>query len=124
MTLWAVALPLLARIGICLCAAAACISCIRVTFLLEGSRAVRGLQWSEAGLRAFVGRESKQVSAEIGAGSFRFGRQLLVLRLQTCDGMRTVLIDGARQESRDFRRLCRYLESRRIRLPAEAPRPS
>ena len=117
MTLTAVALPLVVRIALCAGAATACLPAIRVTFLLEGRQAIRGLQWSETGLRAFIGPGLEAVAAEIGPGSFRFGRQLLVLRLQTCDGMRSVLIDGYGQENRAFRRLCRYLESRRRRVP-------
>ena len=41
-----VALPLLARIGICLAIATPALAAIRTSLLLRGARAVRGLQWS------------------------------------------------------------------------------
>ena len=124
MILGAVALPLPARIAICVWAATGCVPTIRASFMLRGSRAVRCLQWSKSGLWAGVGQQEVPVSAEIAAGSFRLGRHLLVLRLKTCDGMRTVLIDGGRQESRSFQRLCRYLESRRHYAPQEGQNQS
>jgi hypothetical protein len=120
MTLTAVALPLPARIGLCVCAATACVPCIRSVFLLGGPDAVRALQWSDAGLVACIGPELTTVVAKVAAGSFRIGRDLLVLRLQTCDGTRSVLIDGGRQEIQAFRRLCRHLESRRHVFPDKA----
>jgi hypothetical protein len=121
MIMTAVALPLPARIAICVCAATICLPSIRAAFLLHGPAAVRALQWSEGGLFARIGHESVEVLVEVAAGSFRLGRQLLFLRLQTCDGMRSVLIDGERQEIQGFRRLCRYLESRRHAFPDKAP---
>jgi len=119
-TLVAVALPLPARIAICVCAATACIPAIRASMLLGGRRAVRTLYWSESGLRALVGDQAEALSVRLAPGSFRFGRYLLLLRLQTCDGLRVVIIDGGKQGIRSFRRLCRYLESRRHVFPGQA----
>lgn len=114
MILAAVALPLPARIALCVAIATACLCTIRSVILLRGPRAVRSLRWSAAGIRAVIGPETREIPAEIVAGSFRFGRQVLALRLRTCDGMRAVIIDGGRQEVQAFRRLCRHLESRRL----------
>jgi len=117
MTLAAVDLPLHARIAICVCAATVCAPAIRATFLLAGPAAVRCLRWSGDGLWARFGGETREISAELAPGSFRIGQWLLVLRLKTCDRTACVLIDGGGQQIQGFRRLCRYLESRRHAFP-------
>ena len=47
--LFALDLPLLARIAICICAATICIATIHSVFLLGGPDAIRALHWSETG---------------------------------------------------------------------------
>jgi hypothetical protein len=111
MTLLAVALPLPARIALCLCAATGCVPVIRSTFLLAGPAAVRSLRWSGNGLWVRFGGRTGEETAELAAGSFRMGQSLLVLRLKTCDRTACVFIDGGGQEIQGFRRLCRYLQS-------------
>jgi hypothetical protein len=111
MTLLAVDLPLLVRIGLCICAATVCAPVIRSTLLLAGPAAVKSLRWSGNSLWVRFGDDAREQSAELAPGSFRIGQILLVLRLKTCDRTACVLIDGGGQEVQGFRRLCRYLQS-------------
>ena len=117
MTLLTVDLPLPARIGLCLCAATLSVAAIRSSILLTGPGAVRGLRWSAEGLWARFGDNVAEIPAELAPGSFRIGQWLLLLRLKTCDRTSSVFIDGGGQEIQGFRRLCRYLESRRHAFP-------
>jgi hypothetical protein len=117
MTLIAVDLSLPARIALCVCAATICAPVIRSTFLLAGAAAVKSLRWSGNDLWIGFGGGAPEQSAELAPGSFRIGQFLLVLRLKTCDRTACVLIDGGGQDIQGFRRLCRYLESRRRAFP-------
>lgn len=120
MMLLAVDLPLPVRLGLCVCGATLCVPVVRSAFLLMGPKAVRSLRWSREGIWARFGSDPLEKSVELTPGSFRIGQWLLVLRLETCDRTSFVLIDAGRQEIRGFRRLCRYLESRRRGFPEEA----
>ena len=117
-TLAAVALPLPARIAICVAIATPGIVAIRRVFLLRGRRGVRALGWSERvqGFHVVLGSTSSPCPAQLARGSFRLGSLYLVLRLRTCDLVFTVFIDGSRQEVRAFRGLCR-----RLRWPPRDP---
>ena len=122
--LFAVALPLLVRIAICLVAATANIRSVALAVLLRGERSVRALEWVEAGeITALLGPALEPLPAELAAGSFRLG-WLLLLRFETPVGMRFVLIDGPLQNTHAFRRLCRRLESRLPGGSGRSPRPS
>jgi hypothetical protein len=103
-----VALPLPARIGLCIAIATPAMVAIRRCLLLKGPRAVHALEW-RGGFRAWVGPGRIETPVTLRAGSFRVGRAFLLLWLQGRDGIHGVFIDTARQEPRAFRRLCRQL---------------
>jgi len=117
-TLAMVALPLLARIVICIAVATPGIAAIRRVFLLRGRLGVRALAWSDRnqGFRVLLGAADNTCPAQLSGGSFRLGSLYLVLRLKTCDRFVTVFIDGNRQEIHAFRGLCR-----RLRWPPHDP---
>jgi hypothetical protein len=127
--LLAVALPLRTRIAICAVLGVTNACAVRRCVLLRGAHAVRALEWVEQGdIGVLLGAARVAQPATIARGSFRLGG-LLVLRLRTSSGMRSVLIDGARQPAREFRRLCRRVDLRRTggsgrsREPADTIRP-
>jgi hypothetical protein len=103
-----VALPLPARICLCIGIATPGWAAIRCCLLLRGRKAVHTLDWS-LGWRAGIGPDRTETYVTLRTGSFRVGRAFLLLWLQSCDGMHGVLIDGGRQDSAAFRRLCRQL---------------
>jgi len=104
----ALALPLLARICLCISIAAPGWVAIRRCLLLKGPKAVHTLDWS-LGWRAGIGPTRIETSVTLRAGSFRVGRAFLLLWLQSRDGMHGVFIDGGSQDCAAFRRLCRQL---------------
>jgi len=106
--IFAVALPLPARIGLCLAIATPGMAAIRRCLLLKGRRAVHTLDWG-AGWRARIGRGPTETPVTLRTGSFRVGQAFLLLWLQSRDGIHGVFIDGGRQDPRAFRRLCRQL---------------
>lgn len=113
-----VALPLGVRIAICAVVVLTCVPPGLTCILLWGRRAVRRLDWTEPeGFTAFLGPSLTAIRAELAAGSFRLGNEVLVLRLATAIGVRFVLIDSAAQDSASFRRLCRRLKTCPRRLP-------
>jgi hypothetical protein len=125
MTLVALDLPLPVRIGICVGAATASVHTIQSLFLLAGPRAIRALFWTETGaMRAFIGDPPRELTVVVAPGSSRLGRGWLLLRLETCDRSFDICIDGAKQEPRAFRRLCRQLENLRDTFPDEGRGPS
>lgn len=108
--LFGVALPLYARIVICVAATTSTLAGVRGFVLLHGPHAVRALEWAEAGeFIAYVGSEPAGAPASLARGSFRLGAGLVVLRLAVPNGVRSVLIDGGIQDTVAFRRLCRRL---------------
>jgi hypothetical protein len=122
-TLFAVALPWLVRVAVCAVVAIPGFRCVRSFVLLEGPRALRAIEWSDEGeFVVFLGPALRPQSASLGAGSFRFGLQLWVLRFMTPLGPRSVLIAGGVQEPRAFRRLCRCLSGRLRRASGRANR--
>jgi len=106
--IWAVALPLPARIGLCVAIATPALASIRSCLLLKGKRAVRTLDWG-AGWRAGIGAGATETCVTLRPGSFRVGRAFLLLWLTSCDGIHGVFIDAERQDPVAFRRLCRRL---------------
>ena len=120
MTLLAVALPLPARIAICVCAATFGLAAIRETCLLAGAGSIKSIAWNDRGqLMARVGISRVQMSAELVSGSFRLGSLGLVLWLKTCDGFHTVIIDSGMQDMHGIRRLARRLHWAPKRSPDE-----
>ncbi len=103
-----VALPLPARIGICLAIATPVLAAVRTSVLLRGDCAVRALQWS-GGWEACVGPDRIHTPVTLRVGSFRVGRAFLLLWLESCDGIHGVFIDMGRQDPRAIRSLCRQL---------------
>jgi hypothetical protein len=103
-----VALPLPARIVLCVAIATPGVAAIRGCLLLEGRKAVHSLEWSH-GWRAGIGPGRIETAVTLRAGSFRVGQAFLLLWLRSCDGIHAVFIDAARQEPRAVRRLCRQL---------------
>ncbi len=121
--------PLPVRLVICVVLATWNACAVRRCVLLLEARSVRALEWRERGeFTVLLGANRSAHSAKLAAGSFRLGA-LLVLRLRTPAGMRSVLIDGGRQPIPAFRHLCRALEWRgsrasgRSREPADTIRP-
>lgn len=104
----AVALPLPARVGICVAIATPGLAAIRSTLLLRGRSAVVMLRWDTQGWWAGVGRES-EMPVTLRRGSFRLGGAVMVLWLEACDGIHAVCIDADRQNPAAFRGLCRHL---------------
>ena len=107
--LGAVALPLPARIGLCVAIATPGLAAIRRCLLLRGARAVHSLDWGR-GWHAGIGPGGTETPVTLLAGSFRVGRAFLLLWLRSRDGIHAVYIDAGRQEPRAFRRLCRQLQ--------------
>jgi len=104
-----VALPLPARIGICVAIATPTLTAIRGCLLLRGRSAAAVLSWSNLGWFASFGSDRTERPVTLRGGSFRLGGVVLVLWLQACDGIHAVCIDAGRQDSGAIRRLCRRL---------------
>ena len=105
----AVALPLAARVGICLAIATPALAAIRSSLLLRGRAAAGMLAWSAQDWRAGFGRPQTERPVTIHRGSFRLGNVVMVLWLAACDGIHVVCIDVDRQDPGAFRALCRRL---------------
>jgi hypothetical protein len=116
--LFAVAMPWLLRLAVCVVVAGCGIRCIRSFVLLEGPTAIRVIEWSEEGDFAVrLGPALARHPALLAAGSFRLGVQVWVLRFVTPVGPRPVFIAGGIQDIQAFRRLCRGLNTR-LRRPS------
>jgi hypothetical protein len=126
----AVALPWLARFIICAIVAAAGVPALRVFVLLAGPRAIRAIEWDEAGeLSVCLGTTLAPHPATLANGSFRLGKRFWVLRFATPVGLRSVLVEEAFGASLAFRRLSRCLDGHlrggcgRSRRPAVTIQP-
>ena len=129
-TWFAVMLPWPARFTMCNAVAASGIYGLRAFVLLKGPRAIRAIEWNEAGeLTVCLGATFAPHPATLANGSFRLGLRCWVLRLSTPVGMRSVLVEEAAGASLAFRRLSRCLNghlrrgSGRSRPPAVTIRP-
>jgi len=129
-TWFAVMLPWPARFTICSAVAAAGSFALRAFVLLIGPRAVRAIEWNEAGeLTVCLGATLAPHPATLADGSFRLGLRFWVLRFATPLGMRSVLVEEAAGAPLAFRRLSRCLNghlrrgSGRSRRPAVTIRP-
>ena len=124
-TLFAVALPYSARLAICVAVVATGIRSVRSFVLLEGTYAVRTIEWSDEGeFVVWLGPKLVRQPAVLCAGSFRLGVQVWVLRFETPSGTRPVLIAGGVQDARAFRRLSRCLNTRMRRASGRGSRPA
>jgi hypothetical protein len=105
-SLFAVALPWVARLAICLSIVVPGIESVRRFVLLKGSRAVRAIEWTEDGEFAVrLGANLNRVPASLGGGSFRLGLRFWVLRFVTPLGHCPVLVANDVRNTRSFRRL-------------------
>jgi hypothetical protein len=101
------------RLAICVAVAGPGVRAVRAFALLRGRRAVRVIEWTDEGeFAVWLGPNLDREVATLGPGSFRLGVEIWVLRFVTHSGTRPVLIVGALQEVRAFRRLCRCLTLR------------
>jgi len=120
MTLLAVALPLPARIGICIGVATFVLPAIRVNCLLIGPGSVNWVGWNDRGeLLAGIGPRRVEMAANLVSGSFRLGSLGFFLWLETRDGFHSVFIDKGMQDIRGIRRLARRLNWTPRRAPGE-----
>jgi hypothetical protein len=110
MALTGVALPLLARIGICAATILSGVRAIHSTVLLAGRHPVWALRWDEGHLFVILGRSRTEVCVTLASGSFSWGRFGMLLRLRASDGMRVVFIDAGRQDEVAIRALARRLK--------------
>jgi hypothetical protein len=124
-TCFAVALPWLARLVICAIVAAAGVHGLRAFVLLAGPRAIRAIEWNEAGeLSVCLGAGLARYPAILSPGSFRLGLRFWVLRFATPVGPRSVLVAEAVAASRAYRRLSRCLEGQLRRGSGRGRRPA
>jgi hypothetical protein len=117
-------LPLAVRCILCFATAAAVIPTVGRCIWLRGPRALRAVEWAEGDggeVRVYLRAGSAPLAGRLAAGTCRVGLQLIVLRLNTPDGIRVALIDGAVQGTAAFRRLCRLVGTR---LPTVQRPPS
>jgi len=129
-TWFAVALPWVVRFAMCATVLVAGVWSLRSFVLLQGPRAVRAIEWNEAGeWSVCLGATLAPHPATLSAGSFRLGLRYWVLRFATPVGPRSVLVEEAAHARHAFRRLSRVLSgelrrgSGRSRRPAVTIRP-
>jgi len=127
---FAVTLPWLMRLTIGATIAAASLGGLRTFVLLRGPRAVRAIEWTEAGdLSVCLGATRARYPATLANGSFRVGLRFWVLWFATPVGQRSVLVEESRRDVRAFRRISRCLNgqlrrgSGRSRQPAVTIQP-
>jgi hypothetical protein len=103
-------LPWPVRLALCVTIATSGVRCVAGVVLLRGRLAIRRLDWDVNG-NLWVGSGHSPVShpARVASGSFRLGPGLLVLRLETASGTRSVCIDSRLQDPAAFRRLTRAI---------------
>jgi hypothetical protein len=103
-------LPWVVRAALGVTVATSGVHCVAIAVLLRGRLAVRRLAWDANGnLWAGLGNSPVSYPARVAPGSFRLGPGLLVLRLETASGIRSVCIDGTLQDPAAFRRLTRAI---------------
>jgi hypothetical protein len=105
-----VAWPQTARIALGLILVATNAGAMRRGVLLRGPRAIRRLEWDEAGrFRIWPADPTAGWPGVLRPASFRLGIACLMLWFSTPAGHRWVLIDGRAQDPIAFRRLARLL---------------
>ena len=121
----AVALPGFIRFAICAAVASAGLYSLRAFVLLAGPRAIRAIEWSEAGeWSVYLGLALARYPATLSAGSFRLGLRFWVLRFATPAGPRSVMVEEAPGATRAYRRLTRCLEGHLRRGTGRSRRPA
>jgi len=119
-----VALPLPARITLCVCMLVSGTTGIRSGFLFRDRRALRAISWNADGpLVVHRVCDGIALPAELAHGSFRIGQLGLFLWLSTREGRHGLFIDAGLHDSHELRRLCRRL-SRRPRRALTSGRPT
>jgi hypothetical protein len=107
---FAAPLPWPVRLALGVILATSGVRCVAIVVLLRGRWAVRRLDWDTNGkLWVSLGNNPVSHPARVVPGSFRLGPGLLVLRLETASGTRSVCIDGCLQDPAAFRRLTRAI---------------
>jgi hypothetical protein len=123
--LFAVALPWVLRLVLCLFLVAPGIFTVRRFILLAGPNAVRAIEWSAAGeFIAWVGPTLARQPAALRRGSFRLGTRAWVLSLATPLGRCPVLVAASEENNLAFRRLSRCLTLRLRRASGRCSRPA
>ncbi|HET7811268.1 MAG TPA: hypothetical protein VFL16_11900 [Steroidobacteraceae bacterium] len=107
-----VALPLPARITICVVILVSGLAGIRSGFLLEGRRTLVRLCWDADSFVVQRRCDRIELSATLARGSFRLGQWGLFLWFSTCEGRHGAFIDADRHDSHELRRLCARLSWR------------
>jgi len=103
-------LPLLVRVALCVLLATSGIHGVCVFVLLTGSRAIRAIEWNDAGgFFVLLGPLRERHPATLANGSCRLGARFWLLRFATHSGTRSVLVEEAGGDVRAFRRLSRRL---------------
>jgi hypothetical protein len=125
-----VALPWPLRFAICAAVTSAGMYSLRAFVLLAGPRAIRAIEWNDAGeWSVCLGKAQTRYPATLSAGSFRLGRRFWFLRFATPVGPRSVMVEEAPGATHAYRRLTRCLEGHlrsgtgRSRRPAVTIRP-
>jgi len=122
---FAVALPWFARLAICTAVTAAGVRTLRVFALLAGPRAVRAIEWNEAGdFFVCLGATFARHPASLSEGSFRLGARFWLLRFATPVGPRSVVVEEAARAPIAFRRLSRCLNGHLRRRSGRSSRPA
>ena len=122
---FAVALPGLARLVICVAISIAGFRGLHAFVLLRGPQAIRAIEWNEEGsLSVCLGATHAKYPATLAKGSFRLGLRFWVLRFSTPVGPRAVLVEEGRRTSCAFRRLSRCLNGQLRRASGRAGRPA
>ena len=101
------------RLSIALCVAVGGHRAVWRYVLLHGPRAVRALEWQEPGdapvqFYLWLGEPARRLAA-IPRGCRRYGAFLWILRFDTAEGTRQLLVNTACQEPAALRRLSRRL---------------
>ena len=103
-------LPWPVRIALGVALATSGVHCVAIVVLLRGRSAIRRLDWDASGnLGVGLGNSPVSHPARVDSGSFRLGPGLVLLRLETASGTRSVCIDGCLQDPAAFRRLTRAI---------------
>jgi len=123
-TWFAVALPWPARIAICGALATTGIRGVREFVLLAGPRAVRAIEWTEAGeFFVCLGPGFARHPATLSNGTFRLGVRYWVVCFATPTGPRAALVEAS-GDPHPFRRLSRRLTRHLQRGSGRSPRPA
>jgi hypothetical protein len=122
---FAVSLPWFVRVAVGATVAAAGFYALRSFVWLDGPRAIRAIEWNEAGeWTVCLGATATPCPATLANGSFRLGLRIWVLRFATPVGMRSVLVEEVVRAPHAFRRLSRRLNGQLRRASGRSGRPT